>query len=75
MSSQTGPLTIDTHKLRLVLNAVLDHVEEECGRFLEVDRDHYWQLELGAMFAQDLHEPGTASDTSESVRSPTMCSR
>lgn len=62
MSSRPGSLVIDTRRLRRVLNAVLDHVEAANGHLIDVDRDHYWLLELEAAFAEDLHEPGTGSD-------------
>src|SRR4051794_26140056 len=59
MSSKAGPLTIDVQKLRRVLEALLDHVENTEGSLVQVDRDHYWLLELSAAFSEDLHEPGT----------------
>jgi hypothetical protein len=59
MSSQAGPLTIDLQKLRRVIDALLDHIERREGSLVEVERDHYWLLELSATFAEDLHEPGT----------------
>lgn len=62
MSSKAGPLTIDVQKLRRVLDALLDHVQTTEGPLVEVDRDHYWLLELTAAFSEDLHEPGTKSD-------------
>jgi hypothetical protein len=61
MSSNAGPLTIDVQKLRRVLNALLDHIERREGSLIEVDRDHYWLLELSAAFSEDLHQPGTES--------------
>lgn len=62
MSWKAGPLTIDVQKLRRVLDALLDHVENTEGSLIEVDRDHYWLLALSAAFSDDLHEPGTESD-------------
>lgn len=62
MSTSPGPLTIDTRKLRRTLNAVIDHVEATKGHLIDVDRDHYWLLQLKATFAEDLHEPGTRPD-------------
>lgn len=62
MSPKAGPLTIDVPKLRRVLDALLDHVQRTEGSLVEVDRDHYWLLELTAAFSEDLHEPGTKSD-------------
>lgn len=59
MSSKAGPLTIDVPKLRRVLDALLDHVQRTQGSLVEVDRDHYWLLELTAAFSEDLCEPGT----------------
>ena len=51
-------MTVDVQKLRRVLDALLDHIEMTDGSLIEVDRDHYWLLELTAAFSQDLHEPG-----------------
>ena len=62
MSSKAGPLTIDVQKLRRVLDALLDHVQRTEGSLVEVDRDHYWLLELRGAFSEDLHEPGTKAD-------------
>lgn len=59
MSSKAGPVRIDVLKLRRVLDALLDHVQRTDGSFIEIDRDHYWLLELTAAFSEDLQEPGT----------------
>lgn len=59
MSSKAGALTLDIQKLRVVLNALLDHVEVDQGRLVDIDRDHYWLLELDSAFASDLREPGS----------------
>lgn len=60
--SQARPLTVDVEQLRRVLNALLDHVASTRGRYVDIERDHYWIVELGAAFSEDLHEPGTRSD-------------
>lgn len=65
MSSHPGPSTIDTRALRRVLNAVIDHIETTEGQFIEVDRDHYWQLRLEVSLAEDLRVPGTGVDDFE----------
>lgn len=59
MPPKAGPVTIDMTKLRRVLDALLDHVQRTRGSLIEVDRDHYWLLELTAAFSDDLQEPGT----------------
>lgn len=59
MSPKAGPVTIDVPKLRRVLDALLDHVQRTEGSFIEIDRDHYWLLELTAAFSEDLQQPGT----------------
>ena len=62
MSSPSGPLTIDVPNLRRVVNAVLDQVESVHGSRIDADRDHYWFLQLRAVFSEDLPEPGAEPD-------------
>lgn len=59
MSPKACPVTIDVPKLRRVLDALLDQVQRTKGSLIEIDRDHYWLLELTAAFSEDLREPGT----------------
>lgn len=62
MATEAGPLTVDVQKLRRLLNALMDEVELSEGRHVDIDRDHYWLLELRGVFSEDLHEPWTTPD-------------
>lgn len=62
MSSEASSLTIDVPKLRRVLDALLSDIESHRGSLIEIDRDHYWLLELRASFAEDLRQPSSDSD-------------
>lgn len=41
---------------------ILDQIEDRQGPLVEVGRDHYWLLELGCAFSEDLHQPGVFRD-------------